>query len=80
MKTGNYRLLDYIAVAILLASHITFSLTFIIAYSVPSKATLVLIDNYHEANIELALLIISWIVVIIWLYWRGYKNVYKVSW
>ena len=46
-----------VGVTVLAATYVTCLLTFIVAYIHPSKSTLVTINSYNEANIELILLL-----------------------
>jgi len=56
------------AVTVLTATYLTILLTFAVAYLDPYKRTLVTIDTYHEANIELALLLLTLPLVLRYIY------------
>jgi len=58
------RIIIILALAFMLASHITVLDTFLTAYNNPSKSVRVDINNYGEANIELIFLIISIFIII----------------
>ena len=63
-------------VGILLTTYVTVLLTFTVAYLDPTKSTLVTINSYNEANIELILLLFS--APSVYRFTRDYIKVNKV--
>ena len=56
------------AISVLVGTYLTTLITFAFAYLNPYKEALIAIDIYHEANIELALLLLTLPLVLRYIY------------
>ncbi len=69
MTYVKFNTLMILLYSVLVGIFVVFTITFVIAYLSPAKAVIVDINSVGEANLELLLVIVTWIFLVYSLYY-----------